>query len=212
MKKLITLLALVAVASAYSQGTINFNNRVSPGIVDAPISYAAGGPATAARINGAGTIAGTLDFGGRFARAGLYGGPTGTEEQNLVLLTPAVGFRTGAAAGYVDQSDTSRTLATVPPGGTGVFQVRAWDTGDLQASATFENAVALGATTHGAYYGASPLLSVGPLGGGSPALPAPNMVGLAAFTIGYHVVPEPSIIGLGILGGLAGLLVFRRRN
>lgn len=206
MKKLVVLLTLVATASAFSQGQVNFQNRLTTFGIDAPVSYAAGGPATAARVNGAGSlVVGSLDWGGKSARAALYGGPAGTAEGALTILVPAVPFRTTAAtAGYIDHGTgtSTRTIQGVDIGQPGIFQVRAWDAGVVVDS--YE--AALGRTEY--YAGKSGLINIASLGGGSVA-PSP-LVGLTAFTMGY--VPEPSIIGLGLLGAVAGMVVFRRRQ
>lgn len=209
MKKVLVLLSLVATVTAFSQGTVNFQNRnttVTPNIV-APITYAAGGPATAGAINGA--TPGS-QWSGVNARAGLYGGPEGTGDADLVLLTPAVGFRTGAASGYVNVgSAAARTFpatgpAAVAPGARAVVVIRAWDVG--QVVDTYEAARAIGV----GYFGSSVPLTITTGGAGAPPGPPADLIGLAPFSINY--VPEPSIIGLGILGAIAGLMVFRRRS
>lgn len=209
MKKLVVLLTLVAAASAFSQGQVNFQNRLTTFGVDAPISYPDGGPALAGRINGTVTAE---PFSGWNARAALYGAAAGTAEDALSIITPAVPFRTTAAtAGYIDPNadggNSTRTVPGVDIGQAGVFQVRAWDTGD--ACASFEDAMArLGQQEF--YAGKSVLVNITSLGGGSVA-PSP-LTGLEAFTLTYFPVPEPSIIGLGLLGAVAGMVVFRRRR
>ncbi len=204
MKKLVVLLTLVAAASAFSQGQVNFNNRLTTFGVDAPISYPAGGPAPAGRINGLVTAD---PWSGWNARVALYGGPAGTAESALTLITPAVPFRTTAAtAGYIDPNfgggNSTRTVSGVAIGAPGVFQVRAWDTG--AACDSYEAALQAGQY----YAGKSVLVNIASLGGGSIA-PSP-LTGLTAFSISF--VPEPSIIGLGLLGAVAGMVVFRRRQ
>lgn len=203
MKKIIILLTLVAAVSAYSQGTVNFNTKVSstPSI-DAPIFYGGGGPATAGKVNGGGTGS----FGGSTAYAALYGGPVGTTEANLVLLGSAVGFRSGVAAGYVNAG--SVTISGVPAGASALVQLRVWDTG--VAGSTWES---LGSSWP-VYFGKTGIIRIAALGSDSQT--AANLVdadtGLAiqGFSIGW--VPEPSILGLGLIGAVAGLLVFRRRK
>lgn len=210
MKKLVVLLTLVAAVSGYSQGTINFQTKLTAANIDAPIAYGTGGPATAGtRPSG---LAPGSQWSGINALAGLYGGPVGTTEANLVLLVPSVGFRTGAAAGYVNVgSSASRDVAGTVPGGSGVFQIRAWDTG--AAGSTWET-LPLG----GYYAGKSAVITVTGLGGGSPPASPANLIDsttgtpIAGFSMAWVPVPEPSIIGLGLLGAVAGLMVFRRRN
>jgi len=213
MKKVLVLLTLVAAASAFSQGTVNFVNRdtsTDPQI-NAPISYNAGGPMTAGRVSSALTAtANGLTYGGTTVQAGLYGGAATAPDSELVLLVPSLGFRSGAAAGYiVTTSDSSRVVQGVAPGASAKVQIRAWDAGI--AAASYEAAAALVAANHGVYLGASPSMVITLGGAGAPPGPPANLIGLQSFGMDY-IVPEPSIIGLGILGTLAGLMVFRRRS
>lgn len=223
MKKLIALLTIVSVLPAFSQGTVNFQNRntATTPAINAPISYdinVVSGPianpyTVVTKANGAGTgvMAGGFDYGGVNAQAGLYGAPAGASVDQMVLLVPSVGFRTGAAAGYVNVGSTAaRAIASVVPGADAVVQIRAWDAG-VAGIASYEAAKALVAANHGVFLGASTPMTVTTGGAGSPPGPAADLIGLAAFNMTF-TVPEPSIIGLGILGGLAGLMVFRRRN
>jgi len=221
MKKLLVLSILIAAVSAYPQGQVNFNNRVTTATppVNAPISYEAAGPmAAVGKVNSATTVvAGSLTYGGANALAALYGGALGSTEAQMVLLIPSIGFKSGAAAGYVSTADppgTTRTINGILPGAKALVQVRAWDSGDVSDS--YEDAAAKISANHGVYLGKSMIMQV-TLGGGSPPVTPPNLVDevsglpMAAFSMGYFV-PEPSIIGLGILGAVAGLFVFRRRN
>lgn len=219
MKKTLVLLTCVAAVSAYSQGTVNFVTRNTGAGVNSVITYTnlseAGPIANGAKPSAVISVdSGGFIWGGINARAGLYGAANGTARDGLVLLTPSVGFRTGAAAGYVDPgSVTERVVAGVPGGQRAVFQVRAWDTGTAGVE-TYEAAVLI-SRDRKVYLGESPLLADVILGndtsGGTPTLPA-NLAGLQNFSMDYVGVPEPSVIGLGILGAVAGLLVFRRRN
>jgi hypothetical protein len=215
MKKLVVLLTLITSASAFSQGKVNFQNYLTTAGINAPISYRAGGPATAGLINGSAvgvTVVNGLDWSGVYARAGLYGGPAGTAEDALVLITPSVPFRGSVAteAGRVLVTSawggSTRTVDGVPAGSPGVFQVRAWD-GGMTNIVTEAEALALPEY----YSGRSGLINIASLGGlGSPPSSPSPLVGLTSFDIVY--VPEPSIIGLGILGAIGGLFLFRRRN
>ena len=77
--------------------------------------------------------------------AGLYGGAAGTAEDALVLLVPAVGFRSGYRYRWL-----SLTLVLTPPALFTVWllghwlssRVRAWDAG-VAGVATYEAAAAL---------------------------------------------------------------------
>ena len=216
MRLLLALAVMVISNTALSQGTVIFQNRnicVSPRI-DAPISYAPGGPAIPGKIDGtAHNAQGPFDWGGVNARAGLYGGPEGTSEEGLVLLNPVVGFRSGIAAGYVDVgSSSSRIVPNVGRGETGLFQIRAWDAG-VPGVGSFDDAISL-SQSRLVYVGKSELLHVANLGGpgiapsgddpGSPpAFPA-DLVGLNGFLL-FPVggdtstsEPEPSSLVLGL--------------
>lgn len=128
---------------------------------------------------------------GAEAFAQLYAGPTAN---SLTASAAApVNFRTGAPAGYVDvAAGAERSFTTVAPGGSGFAQVRAW-----KGAATWEAA---------SIRGESNIIPVS-FGGGSPPLPAGDLIGLASFTL----VPEPSTIALGLLGA-AALVAARRRK
>lgn len=198
MKKvLITTLLAITASFAFAQGTVNFNNKVSASGVDGVITYAAGttyGGAAGAKVDA--TTHAT-------AQVALYGGADGTPEDQLVLIVPAVGFRTGAAAGYVNVGSAgSRAIPGVLPGQFAIVQIRAWDTGTSTAS--YEAARGI----QGAYIGKSNLLRLATGGAGSPPGPAADLIGLQAFALN---VPEPGTIALGFLG-LGALLMFRRKK
>ncbi len=189
---------------------------MSPAI-DAPIWYdGPGGPMGRRLVDGSLSITepySQITYGGASARAGLYGGPLGTPEDQLVLLLPVLGFRSGAYAGYINSgTDASRTLLGVAPGAPAVFQIRAWDVGlapgETTPAGSYEEA---GPCTEMVYFGKSVMLNVAALGGGGtpPAIPA-QLIGLSGFTI--YAMPEPSTVALGIFGAIAGLMVFRRRS
>jgi hypothetical protein len=101
-----------------------------------------------------------------------------------------VAFRTGAGAGY--WPTTSVTLPGVAAGAVAQVQVKAW-----KDAASFEAA---------AIKGESGVLSITTGGAGSPPTLPANLVGLTSFTL----VPEPSMIALGLLGA-AGLMLRRRK-
>ena len=224
MKKLVTLIMLVTAASAFSQGQISFSTKTSG--VDAPVTYGGDalglpGPVPIGTVAGLtnGPVLGNQKFGDN-ARAGLYGGPDGSTAAELVLLTPSVPFRNdGTFRGYVDTRTANGGVprtTSMPAGSFGMFQVRAWDTGLAQTgTSTYEDAMNLLTTQSpliagGMYEGVSALVRVGPLTV-APTTP-PTLVGVTAWSMTFHPVPEPSIIGLGLLGAFASLLVFRRRN
>jgi hypothetical protein len=124
----------------------------------------------------------------------LYAGATQTA---LTAVGSPLPFRTGAAAG--NWFATAVTINNVDPVSKAAFvQVRAWAT---SAGATYEAALASGSG-----FGFGNITSVTPTV--APAVPA-DLTGLQSFAIS-GVVPEPSILALGALGGLA--LLLRRRK
>lgn len=96
----------------------------------------------------------------------------------------------------------TQTIPGTAPGQEVLLQVRVWE----QTYASYEEQVASGQ----GYVGESIIMNI-PLGGGP--LPTPNLItqgGIQSFTT--TPVPEPSVIALGILGALGGLVLIRRRK
>jgi len=127
--------------------------------------------------------------------AGLYTVVGGVE-----TLQATAPFFTGAGADFLislansQSADGTVTLAGIAENSTGVnFIIKAWD----KNFANFD-----AARTGGGIYGSGAFTGdVGPLN-----LPANNLVNFTGFTM----VPEPSTIAFGVIGGLA--LLLRRRK
>jgi hypothetical protein len=181
MKKLLIALAAVCITVAsYGQGQVVFANRVT-GVFDAPVTVQGSNPQVGP---------------GPGWSAQLYLQGAGG---SLTALTPSATFRaagTGAAA-VADRYWPSVTVDVpgVASGANGTFVARAWRTAD----GTFDQAKTAG------NFGESQPFTVA-VGGGLLA-PA-NLTTLQAFTV--QVVPEPSVIALGVLG--ASALLLRRRK
>ncbi len=175
MKKLITILALaIAIPSmVHAQGTINFQTTTAAMLVK----------------NGS---------SGAVANVGLYYGPVGTLDANLVLL----GAITVSPLNGSINGGTRTTGVNVLGGANAVLQVRAW-TG---AFATYEAAIASGT----GLAGVTPSFTVttGNPGANPPTLAA-NLTGWTS-PLQLVAVPEPSTIALGVIG--AGSLLFLRRK
>lgn len=110
MKNILALAACVCAlaVSAYGQGTLNFNNRVTSAGLDSPV-FDVGGAAKLAE---------------GFAQLVVNGTPVGD----------ATAMRTGSAAGYF--SGGTANIASVAPGATASIQVRAWKGGATFETAT----------------------------------------------------------------------------
>jgi hypothetical protein len=198
---LLGISALALVGSAFGQGQITFNNRVT-GAVDSRIyGLQVGNPSVALTGNSAtGTPAGTTVYTG----AALAGGFTaelwaGANAGSLVAVPGSqTTFRTTSAAanGYINGLTVA--IPGFDGGTTPTLQVRVWDTatGATYAAATSK--------------GASLAFTSQVLGGGTTVIPVPNMIGLTSFNVAT-AVPEPATLALAGIGGL-GLLAMRRKS
>jgi hypothetical protein len=125
-----------------------------------------------------------------------------------VLVNGTATFRVNTSGNFAGVWNAPLTPAPIP-GVTSetdrpYFQVRVWDT---TKASSWDTAI----NTPGSIYGYSDLFQVPfPLGGTqSPPNQQPNMQGLLSFNV-QQVVPEPSVIALGVLG--AGCLFLLRRR
>ena len=193
MKKILLIgaLAMVAAVSSYGQGSVSFANS-----------------GTTSRVwyeaqPGAGTT--WVPAGAGFTAELVYA-PDGTP----TTAFDGAAVRVGATTTFGPQgglfSGGGRTVTSITPaGGFGLFQVRVWET----AKGNDYRSALLDATAHA---GASGILRVDT---GDPTSVPPgtatplNSAGLASFTV--TLVPEPSVIGLGLLG-VGTLLMLRRRK
>jgi hypothetical protein len=184
MKKLlITTVGLFAVAlSAYSQGSIFFSNE--------PLS-------TGNEIN-APVFAedGTTRLAGAAFQAQLYARPAGSTALYQAVGS-SVGFLTTTPNGTGYWTPTSLNIPGIAPAAQAEVISRVWRVAD---GGTWD---AARAANRG--WGESTPITL-TLGGGT-VLPA-RMIGLTSF----QLVPEPSTIALGILGGLGTLMLVRRRK
>jgi len=196
MKKFLLLAALVGMTvTSFGQGVVQFNNKVSTSGVDAPIT-----------ANGV-KIDETLTPGYRAALYGIVGAIPGSDSalDNQILASPStgvtyVGFRSGAAAGYVNNlnGDSGRIFSSGGYGATVTVQVRAW----FGNYSTYE-----AARTAGAAIGKSNMVQLTTTTGATDNN-VPALVGLSGFAV---VIPEPSSIALGLLG-LGAVALIRRRK
>jgi len=192
MKKYLALTVASAVAlTAYSQGTIDYKSPTGVFITNS---------LTSARVVAGTTFRVSLYYIPDQATAPTTADFTqrGVSLQASGIITPAPGIWNAG------------TRSTPGPGGeTAWFQVRAWETA---FGSTYEEAVANTQAIGGrlALVGTSNIIRVQ---GGNPVAtpvdPAKPLTGISSFIVAP--VPEPTVIGLGILG-IGALLLLRRRN
>jgi hypothetical protein len=203
-------LSLVSAIAGFGQGLINFNNRVTgAGGVVAPIYGPEPGDPTRVITGNATTNGGTASYTGHLLlgtgyTAQLWGGPAGSTEDQLVLIS-TVPFRTSTSfAGFVQNPPIAPSVPGVPAGAQATFQLRVWDNQNGTLNSWTEALAAwLKCLT---VAGKSDLFTPPPLV--VPPGTPPNLVGLTSFCI--RCVPEPSVISFGALG--LGVLLLRRHK
>jgi hypothetical protein len=198
-KTVLTLTALVAAASVYAQGTVNFNNATGTG-----------------STGGAQYVSNIVDNVRVPAGAGylvqLYYGAPGTAENALVAVETApinfsaAGLFVGSTRTLLESVIGTANPASGSPGQVALLQVRAWSASLGADFATAEAAWRAGSGV----LGRSAAFSVTT---GNPALMPPGLPAPMNGFRGFFLVPvpEPSTIGLGIVG-LAALAFLRRRK
>jgi hypothetical protein len=189
MKKLLlTAAAIAASLNLYAQGTVTFQNStatlVQNGLTGLPVAEADG------------------------IRAMLYWAPASDANNFTPISGATVVGKAGAltVAGRFS-GGTATTGAATAPGAGAWFQVKAWE---LAYGTTYEIASAAPASGgRQALRGESNKFLTSSTGN-PPLTPAVNLAtsGLQGFTV---VVPEPSVIALGLIGAGA-LLALRRRK
>jgi hypothetical protein len=181
MKKLALFAALVVSTAAWADGNVNMGTKVAASGID---------PAVNAKILDADNATGLV---GAAFLAQLY---AGTTADSLSPVGVSVPFRDlVAAAGYVANSTVSIPSSLIATDGKAWVKMAAWE---AAGGTSIEAAQAAGKK-----YGWSLPIQVTPTS--PPAAPA-NLVGLQ----GFALIPEPSIMALGLLGAAA--LLIRRRS
>jgi hypothetical protein len=204
MKKLLlTAAAILATLNMYGQGSgvINFGNLSQTD--DRRIWVNTDG----------GTTSGVRATGTGFKIA-LYFGQQGTPEAGLTQIGAATGFfPAGTAAGTFSGGNRTVTYQNSTVNGDIVtVQARAWST-IAGVPDTYEAVLALGlAGDPRAMVGKGQVFDEDTFRPGDPTDPA-TPIGTHAGWRGFGIspVPEPSVIGLGLLGAGA-LLMLRRRK
>jgi hypothetical protein len=182
MKTLFIALALmVFIRTGFSQGTVLFSNRELGYGIDAPIYNFDGKP-----LSGA-------DWYAQLYYAAPY-------SSGFVPAGDPLIFRTGNRAGYFDNTvDQNRTLAGIPAGARVQVQIRVWKS---EGGTSYESALRNGKVVY-----SFAVMTIYTSGMGNPPGFTMPLLGLQPM---YMIIPEPSIIALG-LGG-AGVLFLRRRK
>jgi hypothetical protein len=227
MKKFLLISAALMLAqAAFSQGQISFDNRANaagtygtfPGVVVAPI-YGVDPANRSQRVSGntsAGVPMGSATYGGPLLAGSGFTATlwarnstavTGDATANNLALVGTTTMRTnttGTSAGRLAASAANPVVPDVAPGTTdrGTFQVRVWDS-QGGSILTWDQAL----QTPNEAYGYSDLFTV-PYALTTGINTPPNLEGMRSFNL--TVVPEPSVIALGVLG--AGCLFMLRRR
>lgn len=128
-------------------------------------------------------------------RVALYADDAGTPEGALAYMGETTFSTNTSAAGYF-AGGTIVINNLNAPGGNASVQVRAWEGGP---GSTWESAVKRGQSN---------VFTVDTKEQGTTEF-LPDLVGMQGFSLA--LVPEPSTIGLSLVGA-AGLLLFRRRK
>jgi hypothetical protein len=190
MKKLLTLVAAAGcmAVQTYGQGTVTF---------------------VAANITN--SVTGALAVSGTSFKVALYWLPDGAQPPTSAFDAPSTLAWTtnltlagGANAGIV------RIEGITPSGAPAWFQVRAWENIGGN-TATWQDVLVATGPGRGPLAGTS---NVGRIDTGDPTTVPPGTAPNTALTLkGFTLVPipEPSVIGLGVLG-LASLFLLRRRS
>jgi hypothetical protein len=185
MKKFATL-AISLWASAvvsHAQGTINFANAGAWGLAQVHIDTITG------------PLVATTSYMAQLLLVGAGNSFTAVGAPANFVGSGGPGFFNGGVV----------AVPGVALGATATFEVFAWDGASGQAAYDVALAAWQGGSIHGGY---SNPVTVPTGGGGTPAGPPGALTGLNPWFV--NVVPEPSTIALGIIGGLA--LLLRRRK
>lgn len=200
MKKTILTIACGFISlSLLGQGTMNFQNGTGNAVSNILTGLRAVGGTTFSvalyYLPDQADAPSTADFDTRGEMLGAKGNIAGT------AANPSGVFIAG----------TRSTPATTPGGGQAWFQVRAWETAYGQ---TWQ--AAIGAPAQGGRLALAGTSNIFKVATGNPSSVPPGTPGSlngVGGMVGFFMVPvpEPSVIGLGLLG-VGALLVLRRRK
>lgn len=196
MKKLLTIVAVAGcmAVQTYGQGTVTF-----------------------AALNITNSVTGAIAISGTSFHVALYWLPDqATAPVSADFATPSttahLAYLTNLSLAGGVQAGIVRIDGITPSGAPAWFQIRAWENVLGQVD-TWEKVLTStdAAGTRGALAGTS---NIGRIDTGDPTTTPPGTAPNTATTLKGFVmvpVPEPSVIGLGVLG-LGALLLLRRRQ
>lgn len=201
MKKAIVISALAVLASlsVYGQGHVNFRTHTAPDdrVRNPDGSLVAGAAGYRAELVYAPDGTSPGEFATTAVRLGL----------DTAVGTPVAGsIQAGSRTAPITRDDSGNPS----PGGFALFQVRVWRPAD---GATYDAVVRTGNPAF--LVAETPIMRadtgnhLAPQPELATELPLPTSVGGGGLTL--HPVPEPSVIGLGLLG-VGALLMLRRRK
>jgi hypothetical protein len=187
MKKSLLTLAFVSATalSALGQGAIDFRNATSQ-LPEPPDR----------RVR---TFEGTPVIGTQFSAQLFFASDASNPNATAAVVEAPSAFRASALPGF--WAGGTRTLVGVLPGVARDYVVRVWDS----TLGSYAQAVASGRVN--AYGQSLPFSYTPPT---DPTAP-PSAFTMQNF-VGFQLVPEPSTIALGILGGIGTLVLLRRRK
>lgn len=182
------LVGVMMAASSFGQGTVIFSSGSGKRVLDGETGMNADSGVAIAGLYYNVNTAAVPDAS--IANDGWLLAGTAVVSANPNLPTLDGTFSGGTLT--IDGTSTGQQLA---------FQVRAWSVGFASYEAAFNG---------GAKVGASAEKFTLALGGGTTA--PPNTSGAAWTSFAITVVPEPSTVVLGLLGGLGAMVLLRRRS
>jgi hypothetical protein len=192
MKKLIPFLVLLAGTTlAMAQGRVHFGNNV-PFASTTTNSLRSGADRLVGNLDGTPLVGSDFSGPATYVSQLYYGANAGSLAAHTAPAQRFLPAASDAAGRWLGQD---RTLTGFAPGQTVTLQVVAWD---MRTGATYEAATLKGASRIFTY--TIPLDPLSP-----PA--AYFMEGFG----GFNLVPEPSVIGLAMVGAGA-LFMLRRRK
>jgi len=184
MKKLLlTAAAAIIALNMYGQG-------------QGSVSFTSVGAPDAKKIR---DETGAFASGTGYAVALYWGDATQTTDANLTQIGNSATFLTGTSAGtYFGGGRTITTPGSAVNGPLLTFQVRGWK---VSSGSSYETA---------GINGKGPIFQLKTKDLTNPLETTPNLYAAPGY-VGFQLVPEPSVIALGVIGAGA-LLMLRRRK